>query len=243
MKIYNPFKVDIPDNELRSTYNRNRVESSFNRELGIIQAIENKMNWILIGYVIIAYALMNNLFITHLIISFTAVTILYGVLYKIFTNSDGVYSVTNFFIKQNIYYTPINSLLTHAPVRKLVSLAVLLHLGEKLYFTNFYKLYFGDFPAHTLSILVLFVIIQLDFHFNHLKRYQKLSSMLQEAEELEQKQYSLMEQTDEERERIQEEIEKYIAKKSTTKVIEFKAKAVKRRKRNINTQNIKDENN
>lgn len=249
MQIYNPFKVDILNKELRTAYNRNYVESTFNRELNTIQTIENKMTLILIGYLILSYDLMNSLFVTHLLISFTALVIIYGVMYKIFTNQNGVHSVVNFHIKKNLYYTQINALLTHAPIKKILSLVILLHLGEKLYFTNFYKLYLLDFRAHIFAGLILFIIIQLDFYFNHLRKYRKLDNMLCEAYSMEEKQHSLLEETDKDRQLneqlIKEIIEKQRAKKSTNRVIELKPIGVRRRMRttNTDTQDLNNKNN
>lgn len=249
MQIYNPFKVDIPNKELRIAYNRNYVESTFNKELSTIQTIENQMTLILIGYLILAYALMNSLFVTHLLISFTALVIIYGVMYKIFTNQNGVHSVVNFHIKKNLYYTVINALLTHALLRKILSLGILLHLGEKLYSTNFYKLYLLDFPAHIFAGLILFIIIQLDFYFNHLRKYRKLDNMLCEACSMEEKQHSLLEETDKDRQRneklIKEIIDRQRVKKSTNKVIDLKIQNVRRRMRttNTDTQDLNNKNN
>ncbi|WP_425449862.1 hypothetical protein [Dethiothermospora halolimnae] len=188
LKLYNPFNFKF-NKELSKQEEINnkkkKVENTFNRELFIISGIENKMSFILTLIGLVGYYSLWNVdnFYFHTLVSGTILSIIYGTIYYWSTNHLGVQGIIDITKKRNIYYTPINALLTNGIVKKCFFLLALFLIGEDYNSNQFYIEYASNYFAHLIAFGTLFLTIQIDYHFNHKTKYDKLFKIWNEAVE------------------------------------------------------------
>ncbi|WP_425449866.1 hypothetical protein [Dethiothermospora halolimnae] len=186
IKLYNPFNFKFNkqlSKQEEINNKKKKVEDTFNRELYIISGIENKMIFILIITGLVGYYSLWNAsdFYFHTLVSGTILSIIYGTIYYWTTNHLGVQGVVDITKKRNIYYTPINALLTNGIVKKIFFLLVLFLIGEDYNSNQFYMGYASNYLAHLTAFILIFLTIQIDYHFNHKNKYNKLFKMWDEA--------------------------------------------------------------